>query len=368
MKYVFIFILLIHGLIHLMGFVKAFAFAEIDQLSQHISKPMGLLWLLTFILFIVTTVAFITKKEWWFVVAIITMIISQILIIIYWKDAKFGSIANLIILLISTSAFGNYRFHKMVQKETKELLAHAAISNNAIINHKDILHLPKIVQRWLQNSGVISKERITSVRLKQKGTMRTKPESKWMPFEAIQYFNVENPSFIWTANVKAMAIINMVGRDRFANGEGEMFIKLASLIPVVDEGGNHKINSGTMLRFLSEMCWFPSGALNDYISWKAIDKTSAKAIFTYNNQSVSGVFLFTEEGNLVSFEALRYYGGGKDATLEKWFVETITYKEFNGITIPDKSKVTWKLKEGNFHWFNVEIINIDYNFTELFKD
>ncbi|WP_157517961.1 hypothetical protein [Flagellimonas lutaonensis] len=47
MKIVVVIILVIHGLIHFMCFVKAFDFANMGQFTKEISKPMGLLWLLT---------------------------------------------------------------------------------------------------------------------------------------------------------------------------------------------------------------------------------------------------------------------------------------------------------------------------------
>jgi hypothetical protein len=39
-KPIFTFIVIIHGLIHLMGFLKAFQLAEINQLMQDIPRPM----------------------------------------------------------------------------------------------------------------------------------------------------------------------------------------------------------------------------------------------------------------------------------------------------------------------------------------
>ncbi len=323
MKAVFVFAVIIHALINLMGFAKAFQLSEITQLTQSISKPIGMLWFFTALLFMFSIVLFLLKKEWWFVVAIIAVIISQILIILFWKDAKFGTIANIIILLVSMSAYGGYQFNKMVQQESVQILQNINVENVAVISEKDIDHLPGIVQKWMINSGVIGKEKAISVYLKQTGEMRTKPVSKWMPFTAVQYFNVENPAFIWSTVVDAMPI-NMFGRDKLYKGKGDMLIKLASLILVVDEGENEKINQGAMIRFLAEMCWFPSAALNDYIFWEVIDATSAKATLTFNDKSVSGVFTFSTEDNLVSFEASRYYGGKNDSKLEKWHVEMLS--------------------------------------------
>lgn len=360
MKAIFSFIVIIHALIHLMGFVKAFKLVEINQLPQSISRPIGMLWLFAALLFVFSTVLFLLKKEWWFVITIVAVIVSQILIILYWQDAKFGIIANVIILLVSISAYGNYQFHKMIQAESKQILQNIKVENLPVISKEDIKHLPEIVQKWMINSGVMGKEKVVSVRLNQVGEMRTKPDSKWMSFTAIQHFNIENPAFIWTTKVNAMPIVNMVGRDKLYNGEGEMLIKLASLIPVV-EGKNDKINQGTMIRFLAETCWFPAAVLNDYITWEAIDATSAKATLIITGKSVSGVFTFSAEGDLVSFQADRYYGGKDDSKLEKWYIEMSSYTKFQGIKIPNKCSVTWKLKKGDFNWLNFEIIELDYN-------
>jgi len=196
--------------------------------------------------------------------------------------------------------------------------------------------------------------------------MRTKPGGKWMPFTATQYFIVNEPQFIWQANVQMMPLITMAGRDKFVNGNGEMVIKLLSLVNVANAGGDDKINSATMIRYLAETTWFPSTALNDYIQWEVLDSTSAKATMNYKGISVSGIFKFTVNGDLLSFEAERYMDNGKDVSLENWLVEITGYKDFQGIRIPYKNKVIWKLKEGDFNWANIELTDLEFNKTALY--
>lgn len=360
MRYVFAILLGIHALIHLIGFVSAFFSTEISKQLLGISKPIGSLWLVTFILFIVTASQFLDNKKW-FYIAFIAVLLSQILIIITWGDAKYGTIVNSIILLVSLSAFGNHRFEEMVERETKNLLVNKKDLNIRLITQEDINELPEIVQLWLKKSGVLGAESITSVRLEQQGLMRIKPNGKWMPFEATQCFNTLNPSFVWSTRVNAMPIISMVGRDKLVNGEGEMLIKLAGLIPIVNESGNNKINSGAMLRYLAETCWFPQATINDYLKWETINSTSAKATLIINKESVSGIFKFNIEGELLSFEANRYYGGAENSKLEKWVIETLSFKVFEGIKIPKKSKVTWNLEDGDFNWLTIEVIDLKYN-------
>jgi hypothetical protein len=354
------FLLLIHGIIHLKGFVDAFFTTTINQQVLGISKPVGSLWLVTFIIFIASAVQYFSNKNW-FYIALIALFFSQLLIIMTWTEAKYGTLFNVIILLASITAYGNYKFNRNVERETNNLLKQVSHLNQKLLIENDLKSLPEIVQKWLHNSNVIKQETIFSVKLKQIGEMRTKPDGNWMPFKATQYFNCINPSFIWSTNVETMPLISIIGRDKFIDGKGEMQIKLASLISVVNEKPNDKINQGAMVRYLAEICWFPSVAINKYISWKSINETSAKATLRYNNQSVSGVFSFNANGDFVSFIADRYYGGKSDSTLHKWYVEALSYKEFKGIRIPNKSKVTWKLPEGDFNWLNVEITDIEFN-------
>jgi hypothetical protein len=368
MKNILLLLLVLHGGIHFIGFVKAFQWAEIDQLSQNISKPSGLVWLLTGLLFVIAALLFFLKRDWWPIIAIIAVVISQILIVQTWSDAKFGTIANVIILLAGISSFGHTRFNKMVFQETQELIQDIEPDGISVVTKEDIGQLPEMIQKWMQSSGVIGTEPLVSVHLRQKGKMKIKPEGKWMPFMAEQYFDVSNPAFIWTTEVDFLPLIKMVGRDKFIDGNGEMLIKLADLIPVVNERNHEKIDSGAMVRYLAEMVWFPSAALNDYVHWEAMGANSAKGTFILNGKSVSGIFEFSENGEMQSFEAERYYEGGKDATLETWLIKVEEYKNFNGFKIPNKCSVTWKLKEGDFNWLNLEITDWTFNNLELPKN
>ena len=99
MKWFLVFIIIIHALIHLLGFLKAFQLAEINQLTQNISKPMGMLWLIALVLLLTAAVQLISSNDLWWITAFAAVILSQVLIILFWQDAKLGTIANIIILL-----------------------------------------------------------------------------------------------------------------------------------------------------------------------------------------------------------------------------------------------------------------------------
>lgn len=100
MKTALIILLVLHGIIHLLGFVKAFNVLPVKQFSEHISKFNGIMWLLAFLLFIASALFVLLKISGWQVVVITAVALSQILVFRFWKDAKFGTIANVIIVEI----------------------------------------------------------------------------------------------------------------------------------------------------------------------------------------------------------------------------------------------------------------------------
>lgn len=223
--------------------------------------------------------------------------------------------------------------------------------------------LPRIVQNWIIHSNMVEKKMIGRLHLKQTGEMKTTSAGNWMPVEAEQYFSVENPGFLWIADIRVAPWIHLAGKDKYQDGKGHMFIQLFSLIPLADAKGK-EIDQGNLLRYLAETVWFPSAALSGYIRWQGITATSARATMTYGGITASGVFEFNPAGDVRSFEAQRYYDRKEGATLETWLitVDPDSYREFEGIRIPRKSTVTWKLKTGDFTWLRLEITDVKYNF------
>src|SRR5690606_14775071 len=226
----------------------------------------------------------------WVFPALAAAFLSQALILTAWPDAKAGTIANVIILLVALPALGSYFFEKKSQADQEALFRSVPPPSEASLTAADIAHLPPIVQTWIRASGSLDKPRITSVRLRQTGQMRTQPNGKWMPFSAVQYISVPEPGFVLTARVRMMPFIYLHGRDRFAGGRGEMLIRLLSLLPVVDEKPGDKINTGAALRFLAEITWIPGAALHSDMAWSSLDSLTAQATLTTPAGPVTGVF------------------------------------------------------------------------------
>ncbi len=356
LKYFLFFLLLIHGLIHLLGFVKSLDPTSVPQLTREISKPLGWIWLLATLLLAIAALLFILNKPAWALLALFGILLSQILILTSWSDARFGTIANILIFLCALPAYRYQLFLKNIEKEITTFKA----TNPTNFETQNISDLPQIVQKWLIRSGVTNKDSLHLFHTFQKGQMRSTPNGKWMNFESEQFSSLTTPSFIWKVKVDWMSIPFMNGRDRLLDGKGEMKIQLLSLINVVNEKDNPKINSGSAIRYLAELCWFPSAALNKNIHWTPIDTNFAKAIMEFPGDKVEGEFHFDYNGDFKSFVSDRYYGGTNEAKKEKWEVKVLEYKQFGTYRIPSLCHIIWKLKEGDFHWLTLEILEADF--------
>ncbi|MEQ8575185.1 MAG: hypothetical protein RIB63_14040, partial [Fulvivirga sp.] len=95
----------LHGAIHLLGFVKAFGLVEVENLKEPISKPLGMMWLAVFVLFSIAIVQRIIHSDYWWLAAGVAVVLSQVLIVISWQDAKYGTLLNVVILIAIVMAY-----------------------------------------------------------------------------------------------------------------------------------------------------------------------------------------------------------------------------------------------------------------------
>ena len=362
LPYVFGFILLLHGIIHLMGFAKAFNLADIADLQLPVSRFWGALWLVATLLFLASLVLYGLSDNRWWQLALIAVIVSQVLILAFWADAKYGTIANMIVLIGIGLAWGQSQFNNTLQAEYAVFLTQQPRQVEQVLREGEITDLPACVQRWMHRSGSINKPRIQSVHLRQEGRMRTDPDGRWMPFEAQQFIGTGAPGFIWAVEVKAAPLVHLSGRDHYIDGKGAMRIELLSLFPIVDAQGP-EINQGAQLRWLSELLWCPSAAVAPAITWDSLSTHTARATLEIEGLETSGVFTFNEQGDPLRFEAMRYFTQNEESSLEKWIIniDPEGFREFNGIRIPARSRVSWDLEKGTFEWLEMNITDLLIN-------
>lgn len=210
MRIALIIIIGIHGIIHLFGFLKAFGISEFTTLSQPISKTFGLIWLLTFLLFALAIVLFILQFHYWWLSGFLAVVVSQVLIFNYWSDTKFGSIANLIILVSLIITYSSFSFKNMIAAERSEIFKSSEPVIGKVITKETISELPSVVQKWLINNGTIGKSPISNVHLTQELKLKMKTEqSEWYNGTAEQYFTVKPPAFNWNIETQINSVLKL---------------------------------------------------------------------------------------------------------------------------------------------------------------
>lgn len=357
MKYFLSALIILHGLIHLMGFAKAFELADLAQLTKSISKPVGLLWLIAAILLVFGGVLFVLENKITWLITGLGVLLSIILVITHWRDAKIGIIANLFILPAVLTLYGEWRMEHLVQSTVNNLFVTKA--DAPIVKQSDIQSMPSLVQLWLHNTSVIDKPVMPWVKITQKGSMRSSVESNWASFTAEHWASLDKPGFVWHAVMDAGPGIHVAVMDKFIEGHGSMMVRVQSLIPLSDVSGS-EIDESALQRYLAEIVWNPSFATSPYITWEQLDNVRVKATMKYNNTVGSVIFTYNSKGLVHQVEADRYYYQKEGTTKEKWIVtiDLSSYQSFNGLLIPVKSSITWKLADGDFKWFELEIIDI----------
>ena len=365
-------LLAIHGAIHLLGFLKWSRLAAVDPLGGRALVPLSPAgehlfaagWLIALALLLAAAGLRIARHQDWWPVALAGAILSQALVVLAWPDAKAGTVANILIVVAALMAAAHARFVSLVDSEARGLIAQAH-ADTSVVARAELDALPAPVSRWLAASGVVGRPRAATVRLRQQGEMRTRPDAAWMPVEAQQYFSVDPPAFVWRVDATMMHALPIAGRDRYAGGHGQMLIKAGALVNVVN-ADDDKIALGSMLRYLGEIIWFPSAALSPGVSWQAIDETHARATMRDAGLTATAFFTFDEEGRVRHFGAMRYLGAGKDAKLTPWVASCSEWRDFEGIRVPTRGEVGWELSAGTFIYYRWQILDVQYNRPDLY--
>ncbi len=366
MKIFFLVLFIVHGLIHLLGFTKAFNLAQVNQFTENISKPAGLLWLLAAILFIVASILYYYEEEAFWIIGAAAVIVSQVLIISYWNDAKYGTIANVILLVPIIIAFagnlpGSYKnlFQSEVEKGLKRY------SPQKILTENDIKHLPLPVQNYIIYTGAIGKEKIHNFRLEFSGQIKPNPESDYLNMHAIQYSFYDEPTRLFYLKSKKFGL-PFDALHLYVGSNATMQVKVASLFQVVDARGAEMNKSETVTMF-NDMCIFaPSALIDKNIEWETIDSLTVKAKFTNQGNTITALLFFNETGELINFSSKDRYesADGKAYKNYEWETPLKNYKDFNGRKLASYGEAIWHKPEGNFYYAKFNVISVKYNCTE----
>jgi hypothetical protein len=362
LRTIFIIIAFLHGLIHILGFVKAFEYANITALTKEISKPVGILWLLAAMLLIVFTLLFLFKKDSWVYFALIAVVLSQALIFFYWQDAKFGTIANLLILLVTVVGLVHMNFKSHYKNEVKAGLEQTTNISDTMLSIEDIKKLPLPVQKYIQYTGSIDKPKVRNFRIDFSGKIRSHEEKEWMELTSEQYNFMPIPTrlFFLDATKKQLPVS---GFHSYKNGEAFMDIRLLSIFKVQYMDGKEMGISETVTFFNDICCMAPAALIDDRIQWIETEGNKVRASFTNYCMTVSAWLFFNEKGELVNFTSEDRYAASEDGTSSKlkWSTPLRDYKLINGYKLASYAEAIYTYPDGDFTYATFSLKNIRVN-------
>jgi hypothetical protein len=268
-----------------------------------------------------------------------------------------GGIAAIVAVVAGVVFVARTVFERRIAAETSALLATAQEPPLAAVAEEDLDGLPEPVQRWLRWAQVVGKPVPRTVRLSQEGRFRLGQNAGWMPFTAEEHFTTNPPGFLWQTSMRMFPGVSIVGRDRYADGEGSIQMRIMGLIPVANASGPD-LNQGALLRYLNEIMWFPAAALSPFITWTEAGPDSATATITDGGISAEATFFFDTQGRPVDMRAVRYDMGSN--ALQEWSTPLRAWGEFGGVGVPVEGAGVWRYPAGDFDYIELEITGVEY--------
>jgi hypothetical protein len=255
---------------------------------------------------------------------------------------------------------GGRAFSRLVRRDVEALRAQSSAGRPAVVITEEMLsEFPEPVRRYLVRTGVVGHAIPGLVRLRQTGRMRLGAGQPWIPVVAEEHYCVDPPGFVWAGTMRLGPVRLARARDMYLGGHGRMLVKLASLLPVADASGE-QMDQGAMMRYLSEMIFFPAAFVRDNISFHAVNDLSARVSLSDHGRTVTGTLHFDREGRLTDFTAMRYRTVGGRQVLTAWSTPATAYGIYEGLALPVRGRAVWQLPDGDLDYIDVTATDIRY--------
>ena len=364
MRFAFALVLVAHGLIHLIGFARAFGVADLPPLTAPISQFFGLLWLTASLLFVAAAEAlFLWPRGWWAIAAAGT-VVSTVAIIPSWAEARFGMVANFIVLIgvvFGFFAHGPASLRAAFERDVDRGLSRATPATT--LTEADLAHLPRPVQRYLVGAGVVGQPRVRNVRVRMHGRIRSGPDAPWIPITAEQYNFLDEPArlFYFTGS---MRMIPIQGYHRYVGASASMEVKAAAIAPIVSASGPATAEGETVTMF-NDMCVLaPATLISRAIDWEPVDARTVRARFTNGGHTIRAELTFNDAGELANFQSddrYRISSDGRRAKKVRWSTPLDAYRSFGNVRLASGGEARWHEETGEYVYIELTFDDVHYN-------
>lgn len=363
LKIIAIIFIVLHGIIHLIGFVKGSGIQDVPSIRKNISPFMGKLWLIACVLFLLVALFYALETSLWFWLGVPAFLLSTFLVFSVWKDAYAGLLTNFIFFAMLFQHYEANQFEGKFEQDIKAGITRSLSSKPKIIQEEDLAHLPEPVQYYLRYVGVVGKAQARNVAIQFDAEMRS-PEQDWfkMATRQVNFIDQYERFFFLEANLNYLPV---AGYHRYAE-EATMDIRALSMMTLAGYGDSGKgaFYKAETVTFLNDLCLFAPAALIDKrLKWESIDKETVKVSLENFGIKVSAKLYFDAQGKLANFVSDDRYDVNRKAFF-RFSTPVKDFKDFGGYRLPSYGEAIWHYPEGKFTYGKFRLKHLEYNLKE----
>jgi hypothetical protein len=354
-------LIVVHALLHLIGPAKAFGWSGAGALRQPVSNAAGVLWLVTAALLVGAAAALAFGARRWWAPAFVGAVLSQTLIVGAWSDAKFGTIANLVIavpLLVMALDARSSSFRSIFTHDRDALLARTTRPAK-IVTDADLATLPPLMQTYLRRVGAVGRPRPRNMRVVFNAPMRSSATAPWMQSKATQYEFFDPPArqFFMKAT-RAGVPLDVL--HQYVDGAATFRVRIAGLFPVIDKKGSGITHDETVTLMNDVLVLAPAAALDLPFIFETTGERTLRATFSNAGFTVAATLTFDAAGDLVGFVSADRAHDRAEGPAE-WSTPISDYRTVNGIRIGRRGDANWIEPAGEWTYGRFEIVSIAYD-------
>jgi hypothetical protein len=339
-------VLILHGLVHLLGFVAYWPLAELTELPYKTTLlngrlPIGasgmrvysVLWLATAVAFAAAAIGLLAKQSWWLPLLGTAVILSLVITALDWNQAWRGAILSLVILIPVLLAVGlrvQPRPFPPYPEPTQALTAVPLPSD-----------LPAPVARYYKTIMGEEVPVVETAVISGRGQLRI----KGVTFPArFRFTHIAGQGYRHTIEATLFGYPLMKVNEWYLDGQARLEL------PVGVIENEPKIDAAANLSLWGEAVWLPSIFITDpRVRWEAVNENTARLIVPFDSAqdrpAGDGEESFTvtfdpQTGLLRTLTALRWKEADSETKL-LWTNEVLGWQTFNDVLLPSPATTTW---------------------------
>ncbi|MCI0433563.1 MAG: hypothetical protein L0271_07930 [Gemmatimonadetes bacterium] len=288
---------------------------------------------------------------------------SQYLIISAWTDARFGTVANIIVFLVALYGFASRGPVSFRAEYEREVRARSGAPVADLVSEADLSPLPEPVQRYLRLNRVVGQPRVRDFTARWRGRIRATATDPWMEFVAEQHNFPREPArfFLMAARRNGLPVDVF---HAFHGGTASMRVRLLSVFPLVTHQGPD-LDRAETVTVLNDLCLLAPAALIDpAIRWEPIDAHSVRVHYAPGAHTVTAELRFNDAGELIDFvsdDRLVVSADGKGLTRQRWSTPWGEYRNFGSSRVGTRGEGRWHAPDGEFVYIELELLDLQMN-------